>query len=299
MEKIKSCVNLIEPILKVMKDLKLLEIDYVEIIAGYKVHELSKRLEKFELKSTHEEFGKILEKQYSFNLYDLTKCKIFYIQADRVSIKDSIGAEEMTILKPESYCRPSGGVIDPITACKVLACSHSDRSFWDRLFIQKVRNLFNMFGIDEMYVKEEIRDASSLYSPYYIDQELKLDLKSYDEVKMYSLYMSSLSSGQIQILPLIILYGISETGDIVLIEEPEIHLHSQDIIKVVTELFTRYLKNGMQLIITTHNPILLYTLPLMINKLKEEELFRHVRGMRLYRYMRLNVMLKDIRMLRG
>lgn len=77
-------------------------------------------------------------------------------------------------------------------------------------------------------------------------------------------------------LVLFIKYGIVEKGDIVIIEEPEAHLHPEvqaELAKILTKLINEL---NLQIIITTHSEILLSKLSNLIslNILSDEELLK-------------------------
>ena len=71
--------------------------------------------------------------------------------------------------------------------------------------------------------------------------------------------------GSRQILPIITQIFYSEPNDVILIEEPEISLHPNDQV-LLHELFAEAVKEGKQIICTTHSPFLVLALSKIIKK---------------------------------
>jgi predicted ATPase len=84
-----------------------------------------------------------------------------------------------------------------------------------------------------------------------------------DPILKTSLNLVLASSGSRQILSMITQLFWSEPGDVIMIEEPEISLHPQSQI-LVQDLFATAVKDGKQIICSTHSPFLILALSKVI-----------------------------------
>lgn len=80
-----------------------------------------------------------------------------------------------------------------------------------------------------------------------------------------SLDLPLASYGSRQVLTIIVQIFWSEPEDVIMIEEPEISLHPQSQL-TLQELFAEAIKQGKQIIITTHSPIMLLALSRLVKE---------------------------------
>jgi len=97
-------------------------------------------------------------------------------------------------------------------------------------------------------------DRNYILASNFTDKTINVDLNT---------HLAGLGSRQI--LPIITQIFYSEPNDVILIEEPEISLHPNDQV-LLHELFAGAIKEGKQIICTTHSPFLVLALSKIIKK---------------------------------
>lgn len=125
-----------------------------------------------------------------------------------------------------------------------------DREFWDQ-----VEYWMNKFSLSDFQVVPEE------YNTIVLDI---IDTRTDAEVKI-----KALGSGMNQLVGVIVKCLLAEKGEILLIEEPEIHLHPKFQAKIM-DLLLETAKRGVQVFITTHSEYLLLRLQRAI---AEEKIF--------------------------
>jgi len=128
------------------------------------------------------------------------------------------------------------------------------------------KRLYTKIMNDVKIIADDIEEINT--PPINMPKEGKQDIRIVIEEKHYpsvNYSWSNISSGTKEIIFEITQLNLSSDGSLLIIEEPEIHLHASAVKKFVDMLKTRAKEHDEQIIITSHSPI-------FIDKLRPENM---------------------------
>ena len=178
--------------------------------------------------------------------------------------RHDIESESIILTKPSVACAP---VCSMNATCKI-SLFDKGRSIAQNLvfpgeenhkIVNEVNKWLNNFDLEDFRV---VLERSSVQGNPAI-----LRLKVFDKKSNTTQDVAILGSGMKQLIGFILVCVKANNGDILLIEEPEIHLHPRNQAKVMS-LLVETANKGVQLFISTHSEYLLLRLQRLIAEKK-------------------------------